>query len=153
MIQRIDTFLGQYRFLSNFSPSEIRDTDGFVYRTAEHAYQAGKTEYVGKRAVIAAALTPGHAKRLGLQLDLRADWSEKRHLVMLGVLRAKFTDPWLMSQLCGTDPAELVEGNNWHDQFWGDCGCGRNSCLVPGQNWLGQHLMTVRAELLVRTKL
>ncbi len=112
MIQRIDTFLGQYRFLSNFSPSEIRDTDGFVYRTAEHAYQAGKTEYVGKRAVIAAALTPGHAKRLGLQLDLRADWSEKRHLVMLGVLRAKFTDPWLMSQLCGTDPAELVEGNN-----------------------------------------
>ncbi len=153
MISRIDTFLGQYRFLSNFSVSPIASADGLTFRTAEHAYQAGKSDDPQTRRLIAAALTPGHAKRLGRQLDLPADWDTRRHEVMARVLRAKFSDPHLAELLMKTEGAELVEGNNWHDQYWGDCGCRRLSCEPIGENWLGRHLMAVRATLLAEKPL
>ena len=148
MTDRIDSFQGQYRFLSNFSPTTtIVDRYGITYRTAEHAYQAGKTEDSWERKQIAAVRTAGEAKRLGRHLTLPLDWDERRHTVMRMVLVAKFSDPDLARLLIETGDAELVEGNNWHDQFWGDCVCGRMSCDTPGENWLGQHLMHLRDEL------
>ena len=37
----IDTFDGEFRFLSNFWPSKVH-YDGMEYRSVEHAYQAAK---------------------------------------------------------------------------------------------------------------
>ena len=60
----IDSFTGQYRFLSNFSPAQIR-MRGMLYPTVEHAYQAAKTTDERERRVVRTAPTPAGAKRAG----------------------------------------------------------------------------------------
>ena len=63
----IDCFDGEFAFLSNFYPSDIKGFDkaNILYPTVEHAFQAMKTVDVNERIKIAAADTPGKAKRLG----------------------------------------------------------------------------------------
>ena len=41
--------------------------------------------------------------------------------------------------------SELVEKNNWHDNFWGDCTCLR--CYRIGENHLGKLWMELRDEI------
>src|SRR3954468_6821071 len=53
----IDSFQGEYRFLSNFWPAGV-EFEGITYPTAEHAYQAAKTLDVALRKRIAAEPTP-----------------------------------------------------------------------------------------------
>lgn len=83
----IDCFDGKYEFLSNFSPSKIADVY-FNYPTIEHYFQAAKTLDLSLRAQIAAAETPGKAKRLGRNISLREDWEQikyrlwKKHCVL-----------------------------------------------------------------------
>jgi hypothetical protein len=48
----------------------------------------------------------------------------------------------LAKKLVATGDRELVETNEWGDQFWGVCG-GR------GENWLGRLLMARRARLMM----
>lgn len=50
-----------------------------------------------------------------------------------------------VSKLLATGGQELIEGNRWHDTFWGRCVCER--CKGTGQNWLGRLIMQVREEL------
>jgi len=85
----IDLFTGRYAFLSNFYPSKIR-LDGVVYPTAEHAFQAYKTDDLAQRMLIRQASTPKLAKRLGRQAPLRPDWERGKVEVMRQVLREKF---------------------------------------------------------------
>lgn len=59
--------------------------------------------------------------------------------------RPKFAGPHPADQLIATHPHPLVEGNTWHDQFWGDCRCDR--CPGQGDNMLGVVLMGLRNEL------
>lgn len=136
--QVIDKFDGKYRFLSNFLSCRI-EFEGITYPTSEHAFQAAKTLYHDERREIAKALTPGKAKRMGQKVALRYDW----HLVKLGVmeqiLRIKFSHPNLKKLLISTHPAELIEGNTWHDTFWGVCN-------GLGENHLGKLLMKIRKE-------
>src|SRR4051794_21773182 len=40
--EKIDSFEGQYRFLSNFFPAEV-EFEGMTYPSVEHAYQSAKT--------------------------------------------------------------------------------------------------------------
>ncbi len=118
-----------------------------TYPTAEAAFQAGKTLDPTLRANIAAAPSPAQAKHLGRAVALRPGWDgHVRHTVMREVLAAKFTDPDLGMRLVGTGTALLVEGNTWCDQFWGCCTCPRHRA-IPGQNWLGRHLMRLRSAL------
>ena len=56
---------------------------------------------------------------------------------MTDLCRIKFSDPHLRSLLLATGDAELIEGNWWHDQFWGVCN-------GVGQNQLGKILMAIR---------
>jgi ribA/ribD-fused uncharacterized protein len=145
----IDLFTGRYAFLSNFYPSKIR-LDGVVYPTAEHAFQAYKTDDLAQRMLIRQASTPKLAKRLGRQAPLRPDWERGKVEVMRQVLREKFRPErsgMLAGMLARTGDAWLVEGNTWHDNVWGSCRCGRPACNKPGQNMLGQLLMEVREEL------
>lgn len=140
----IDRFEGEYAFLSNFYPSEITDVNGITYPTVEHYFQAMKSPYIEKRREIAAAATPGKAKRMGRQTLLREDWEFIKVRVMREALWKKFTvHPDLKTKLLATGEEELVEGNSWHDNTWGDCYCPR--CQhIQGKNELGKLLMQIR---------
>lgn len=139
----IISFRGEHAFLSNFYPSRIRGQFA-TYETAEHAYQSCKTEDWDWRTKIIAAPTPGKAKIIARQAPLREDWNEIREQVMLQVLQQKFKDAGLMQKLLSTGDKFLMEGNNWHDNFWGHCTCGE---CPPGKNKLGILLMQVRKEV------
>ena len=58
-------------------------------------------------------------------------------------LLQKFSNTKLRDKLLSSGDAILIEGNYWHDNFWGDCYCDRCSNIV-GQNQLGKLLMKVR---------
>lgn len=138
----IESFNGQYHFLSNFAASKV-ELDGQIYRTIEHAYQAAKTTNPEGRRKIREAATPGIAKRLGRSVYLRPDWEEIKFDIMENLLRQKFTQPDFKRALLNTGNEELIEGNTWGDQIWG-------VCKGKGQNHLGRLLMKVRRELQAR---
>ena len=139
MKQVIDIFDGEFAFLSNFSP-DICVFEGIVFPTVEHAFQAAKTLDKNQRLMIAAAPTPGKAKRMGRNVSLRADWEQIKTDVMYKCLRSKFSTPELREQLLDTGDAELIEGNWWNDTTWGVCN-------GVGENRLGKLLMQIRAEI------
>lgn len=139
-------FENEFEFLSNFSKSEII-LDGIIYPTVEHFFQAMKTEDPIQRAEIAAAPTPGKAKRLGRKVQLRSDWEEVKEQIMENGLRLKFADPELKAKLLATGDKYLEEGNTWHDNYWGVCYC--IDCQdIMGKNHLGKLLMKLRTEFM-----
>ena len=141
----IDDFRGRWAFLSNFHPARL-EWEGIRYPTSEHAFNAGKTLDMDRRAWIASAGTPREAKRRGRSVELRPGWDERvRFDVMAEVLRAKFCTPGRVDALLSTGAAHLIEGNTWHDNVWGDCHCPK--CAGKGQNHLGRLLMELRTEL------
>lgn len=141
----IDCFDGEFAFLSNFYPSMIT-VDGIVFPTVEHLFQAAKTVSLVEREKIAAAATPGQAKRLGRNVILCDNWEEIKDDVMLNALRLKFAILPLREKLLATGDEELIEGNTWHDNIWGNCSCDRCK-KIEGQNKLGKLLMQVREEI------
>lgn len=138
-MDKITSFTGDYRFLSNFWPVNIV-VAGHTYSSVEHAYQASKTFHPLERIKIRNATTPGQAKRLGKNVSLRADWESVKVRVMRELLRKKFSQPKLKRKLINTGKAELIESNTWGDRFWGVCD-------GQGKNMLGLLLMEVREEL------
>lgn len=141
----IAMFDGKYAFLSNFFPSPIT-FDGVTFPTVEHWFQAWKTKVPAEFRAIATADTPGKSKRLGRQCTLREDWEEVKVDVMRDGLRLKFQDPKLRAMLLATGNEELIEGNTWHDNTWGNCVCQK--CQnTPGRNMLGMLLMELRTEI------
>lgn len=133
---RIDNFSGSYRFLSNFFPARVV-MEGREYPSVENAYQAAKCLRLPDRANFVGC-SAVQAKRLGRQVVMRPDWDDARLGVMEHLLAEKFArSSALAERLLATGEAELVEGNYWHDTFWGVCD-GR------GQNHLGRLLMERR---------
>lgn len=149
--RQIDDFRGPFAFLSNFFPAPVT-WEGVEYPTVEHAYQAAKTLDPEEREKVRRATTPELAKKMGQRLTLRPDWPEMKVEVMRSLLRQKFQRHADLKELLRkTGDAHLVEGNTWHDNFWGACGCA--SCNgQPAQNWLGRLLMEVRQELKIPDK-
>ena len=141
----IDCFEGKYDFLSNFYEHPIQ-YNGIVYPTNEHFFQAMKSLKEEERKMIAAAPTPGKAKRLGRAVTLRSDWETIKYDIMLMGLRLKFCDKDLREKLRATGDEYLIEGNWWHDNTWGDCSCERCK-TIRGRNELGRLLMQVRNEI------
>jgi ribA/ribD-fused uncharacterized protein len=148
MSKSITSFEGKNAFLSNFYPSPIV-IDGVAYPTVEHYYQAMKTENTEERRKIINALTPGIAKKLGRSVELRKDWEFlKVFLMYRGIIRKFTSHKDICDKLIATGTALLVEGNYWHDNFWGDCHCNSKIiCLSAGKNFLGKILMDVRTSL------
>lgn len=138
----IDNFAGTP--LSNFWVAPT----GFVYSgkrfpTAEHAFQWAKCVYVEDERRVLAAPTAAEAKTIGRSVATWRYWDDMRVGVMWQILLAKFSGGLARVYLNGTAGEKLVEGNTWHDNFWGDCGCAR--CVsLHGRNWLGRLLMQVR---------
>lgn len=135
----INSFMGDFAFLSNFSQCEII-SDGIAFQSVEHAYQAAKTLDRQEKLNIAILDTPGKAKRAGQKVDIRPDWESIKIPTMKVFLLQKFTNPKMAGLLLKTKPHELVEENTWGDTFWGVCD-------GSGENHLGKLLMEIRAEL------
>jgi Lar family restriction alleviation protein len=80
---------------------------------------------------------------------LRDDWEYIKDEVMEKLLKEKFSTPCLKQKLIETKGNKLVEGNVWHDNYWGDCKC--HKCKnKKGLNKLGKILMKIRHELLFK---
>jgi ribA/ribD-fused uncharacterized protein len=137
-MNKIESFSGQYRFLSNFFPTPVF-FEGLHYPSVEHAFQAAKTLDNDLRIQVMSTSTAGEAKRIGRTLPIRSDWETIKIDIMLTLLREKFQNSILRQALLATGNAELIEGNWWGDTFWG-------VCRGQGENHLGKLLMEVRNE-------
>lgn len=142
----ISGFNGQYRFLSNYYPANV-EFEGITYRTVEHAYQAAKSTDPVVRQQFLQVFSPGDAKRLGQHITKRHDWEDVKLSIMKRLLQKKFYDGQLATMLKMTGEEELMEGNYWHDNFWGRCTCNDCQHNSLGLNHLGLLLMEVRTEL------
>jgi len=136
-------FKGKNGFLSSFSISNISYTEK-IYPTAEHLYQALKTCDFCLRERIRCSSSPGLAKAQGKLVILRFNWDKIRDRCMHQVVKMKFNQNLdLRQKLMVTFPLQLVEGNYWHDNYWGNCLCDRCG-QIDGQNKLGKILMEIR---------
>jgi ribA/ribD-fused uncharacterized protein len=143
----IASFTYKYRFLSNFHPSRIV-YERISYPTVEHAYQAAKSNDPKFREMISKIPVnkAGKAKREGRKVRLRPEWDDVFCVeVMEELLRLKFEDKKLKQKLLDTGDKKLIEGNYWHDNFYGDCNCS-NCEDTFGYNVLGKLLMKLRKE-------
>lgn len=148
MIDRFYTKEHGHTILSNFwegrgfdAPSPQMREHVLHWPSAEHLYQASKTEDRFMAETIREASTPGLAKKLGQGVNLRSDWEQVKIGVMREVLHWKFTPGSLeAAYLLSTKDHLLVEGNWWGDRFWGQVD-------GVGANWLGWLLMAQRSFL------
>ena len=143
----VESFSGPFEFLSNFYQHPF-SWQGRVAQTAEHHYNAAKTNDLSEKARVYDQETPGRAKREGQKVTLREGWDD--HLkgdCMASIIEAKFAPGTELAQrLTQTGNALLIEGNRWHDQYWGQCGCEKHYHW-PGANMLGRILMARRSAL------
>jgi len=144
-MKTIAHFKDDHEFLSNFYRVHVMYNE-LWWDTAEHAYQAAKTNRHDIIVKIGKSETPGKAKRLGQKIKLRPDWNDNKLEVMTRIVSNKFKNMRLLDLLEYTKGYKLVEGNNWHDNYWGDCSCVK--CKdIKGQNHLGKILMGIRGFL------
>lgn len=136
----INSFRGQYSFLSNFYEIPIV-YDGIRYGSAEAAFQAQKTLSLSEREAMS-FLTPLKAKKAGKHIALRGDWENVKLNIMYEICKAKFMQNENLRQLLiATCHEELIEGNDRGDRFWG-------TVDGIGENNLGKILMRIRAEFI-----
>lgn len=144
----IREFAGRYAFLSNFYPAQIKIKllgRLYLFPTAEHAYQACKsTERAVIEQFVNLPMTPGEAKRYGRTIAVRQHWEGRKSAIMRYIVYLKFTQNHLLrAALLETGLLYLVEGNTWHDNFWGQCNCQKCFQVAP-RNQLGVILMDTR---------
>ena len=133
----IDSFKGDYHFLSNFEDSVIT-YGNLTYGSVESAYQAQKLDN-DKDRLPYTFMDARKAKRKGKELPKPNDWHNRSLIIMEDLLRLKFSQPYFKEKLLDTGEAPLLEGNTWGDRFWGICD-------GEGENHLGKLLMKIRDE-------
>ena len=137
----IISMVNKFLFLDNFYECQVT-YKGITYQNSEAAFQAQKTVDPQERLKFA-NLPPQEAKSLGHLISPRDDWEEIKDQVMYEVVKAKFQqNPDLLQQLLDTGDAELIEGNNHSDAYW-----GVDLPLWAGYNKLGSICEKVREEL------
>lgn len=134
----IDSFKGEYAFLSNFQKCAV-EFEGITYPSVEHAFQSAKTLDRDERLKFTKG-SPVTIKGMGRRLKLRSDWEEVKESVMYTCLRSKFQNPEMREKLLATGDAVLIEGNNHGDRYWG-------TVNGEGQNRLGELLMQIRSDI------
>jgi len=146
-MKTIPLFKDKYAFLSNFFSSPF-DWNGKYWPTVEHAYQASKAKHPQDQYRIQSAISPAVASKMGREVVIQEDWEKVKVPIMTELVWAKFDqNSELMNKLMDTGSAELIEGNYWHDNFWGDCYC-KNCIGQKGKNMLGFILMMIRRDML-----
>lgn len=137
----IKEFKNQYFFLSNFYECPVY-YNKLVFCNAEAAFQAQKV-IDEKEQYKFINLNASQARKLGKTIALREDWEEVKDNIMYEIVKRKFTvNKELQQKLIDTKDEELVEGNWWHDTYW-----GVDSKTGIGKNKLGKILMKVREEV------
>ena len=147
-------FEGEFLFLSNFYIQKepiFFDGSDVPFYSVESAFQCAKYRgpHVRTLQKVFSMLPPDEAKHLGRALKLSNDWEHMRVEVMRDFVRKKFQIPYLRDMLLETGNAQLIEGNTWHDTFWGMCACNKHRY---GENMLGKILTEVRKELREQNK-
>lgn len=153
----INSFKNEHSWLSNFYPVKMYH-EGIWYNSNEHFYVAHKFH---KDAVCLVpdpynpdnmitihcrqfAATCEKPKQFGKTAKLPTNWDKglKDQIMSLG-LDIKFEIPAMKEKLLATKGIELIEGNTWHDNYWGNCTC-KKCITIPGQNKLGKMIMAKR---------
>lgn len=147
----ITRYEGDYDWLSNFYPAKVALTTGGMiflmveyveeqmFPTVEHAYHAAKFAELHHHLIILSLEQPAAAKHYAKNLKKiwRHDWEDIKLRIMFGLNWQKFNNQHMRIKLENTGKAILVEGNNWHDTFWG-------VCQGEGLNHLGRIHMKLR---------
>lgn len=150
----IDSFEGEYEFLSNFyvvdPPLHICyngiDSIGkgeLTANTSEVLYQAGKSKNPSTYIGLTAYASKKQGRKENMTSQETKDWNGyKKLMLMKRILHLKFDSnhPELQEKLLQTGDEEIIEGNYWHDVYWG-------VCEGVGENHLGKLLMEIREEL------
>lgn len=153
MVEVINSFKGEYLFLSNFDTAPFR-WRGIMFKSGEQAFSYAKHWHckVGTTGEEVSAIarqiiyspTPSKAKYWGRRVPLNIDeWDTRKVHYMREIVHAKFSYVKdYAGKLINTGASPLVEGNDWNDGFWGKY---RNSeGVVVGLNMLGTILMEER---------
>ena len=80
-MSKIESFAGEYRFLSNFYPCSV-ELDGETYPSVEHAYQAAKTLDMEERTVLRTTGPANIVKKLGKRVTMRPNWDQIKVSIM-----------------------------------------------------------------------
>jgi hypothetical protein len=136
---RINGFVGDYRWLSNFHPCRV-EWEGRVYGSSEAAYQSAKYP-PSERDVFTTLDADAAKKRSRVKPYDTAAWEARKEQSMREILWAKFSqNPELAEQLLATGQRRLEETNWWGDKIWG-------VSKGEGRNLLGLMLMETRERL------
>jgi ribA/ribD-fused uncharacterized protein len=139
---KIVQFKGDYKWLSNFYPCDIR-FKGKLYPSVEYAYLSAKSDdKAWKKYCADAKEKPSKTKKKSQYIQLVPNWDTIKLDVMRNCLEIKFNQEPLRSWLIETGNSYLQEGNTWGDCFWGvDLDTGE------GENHLGILIMDIRSKM------
>ena len=144
----INEFREENYFLSNFYQGKEFIYKGTRFDNAEAAFQSQKD--LSKQQDFE-LMNPSLAKKLGRRVNLRDDWDKEKDKIMFDILYHKFQDKELKEKLLATNKQVLIQGNLWHDNYWGICMCDK--CKnKDGKNKLGELLMNLREFIKITEK-
>lgn len=134
---KIDSFKGEYSFLSNFAPVEI-EYECQKFSSVEHAYIYAKTDNIAlKMLCLNPNIRAGELKVKAKQYSVKPNWDEIKKDVMIELCASKFHKGYYKDKLLETKDSILIEGNKHRDFYWGVCD-------YRGENILGKILMKIR---------
>lgn len=136
----------EFYCLDNFSSFKVK-YNGYVYSTAEEAYQAAKFDGFAPSVVnaIRTSYSAHEAQKIARENKnyQRADWEKIKLRTMEEILRAKVQqNPYVLKKLLETQNYKIVEDSP-KDDYWG-WGSDRN-----GENMLGRLWMKIRDEIII----
>lgn len=141
-MEEIKFFKGEWEFLSNFYPCRI-EMDGNIFPSSEHAYMSCKSlDPSWIKYCTDPMNSPNTVKKKSYTIELREDWDQVRIPSMKKALYFKFIQEPFRTKLLNTRDKNLIEGNHWHDNFFGSCICEK--CGDNGKNNLGKLLIELR---------
>lgn len=139
-------FHGEYFWLDNFSGWPVMWNDELTFDNVEQGFVYFKMADELVRQEVLLTSDPAEAKFIGRTNEMRPDWDDIKFGIMYELVKKKFEQHrHIYVKLLETGDVKLIEGNTWHDNTWGTCVC--DECVdIPGENWLGKILMSLRAQ-------
>ena len=150
LLEKVSDVIGfypcEFYCLDNFSSFKV-EHNGYVYSTAEEAYQAAKFYFCAPKIVdaIRNSFSAHEAQIIARENKdyQRADWEKIKLRTMEEILRAKVQqNPYVLKKLLETQNYTIVEDSP-KDNYWG-WGLYRN-----GENMLGRLWMKIRDEIII----
>ena len=143
-------FRDEYRWLSNFAEADIEGIDGYGYSSVEHAYQSAKFYGTTRDKAFRDIIMDGTAREAKIfarknKKYVRKNFNDtdRKLSLMLKLVSRKFEKHGYLRALLKTGNRPLIEGNEWHDNFWGDCYADTD---IKGENNLGKILVFIREQ-------